>query len=69
MVLEATWGWYWAADLLEEMEARVHLAHPLGIKGYQNRRVKNDEKDAELLADLLRVGSLPEGLDRSTRVA
>lgn len=61
VVLEATWGWYWAADLLEEMGARVHLAHPLGIQGYQNRRVKNDEKDAELLADLLRVGSLPEG--------
>ena len=61
VVLKATWGWYWAADLLEEMGATVHLAHPLGIQGYQNRRVKNDEKDAELLADLLRLGSLPEG--------
>jgi len=61
VVLEATWGWYWAAELLTDMGARVHLAHPLGIKGYQNRRVKNDERDATLLADLLRVGSLPEG--------
>jgi len=61
VVMEATWGWYWAADVLEEMGARVHLAHPLGIKGYQNRRVKNDDHDATLLADLLRLGSLPEG--------
>lgn len=61
VVLEATWGWYWAADVLQEMGCGVHLAHPLGVKGYQNRRVKNDERDASLLADLLRLGSLPEG--------
>ena len=39
----------------------MHLAHPLAIGGYRNRRVKNDERDATLLADLLRMGSLPEG--------
>ena len=60
VVLEATWGWYWAADVLQDMGCRVHLAHPLGVKGFENRRVKNDEKDATLLADLLRMGSLPE---------
>jgi len=61
VVLEATWGWYWAADVLSEAGCRVHLAHPLGVKGFQNRRVKNDDRDATLLADLLRMGSLPEG--------
>jgi transposase len=61
VVIEATWGWYWAADVLAEAGCRVHLAHPLGVKGYQNRRVKNDDRDATLLADLLRMGSLPEG--------
>jgi len=60
VVIEATWGWYWAADVLADMGARVHLAHPLGIKGFENRRVKNDLKDATLLADLLRMGRLPE---------
>src|SRR5436190_17592304 len=30
VVLEATFGWYWAADVLAELGARVHLAHPLG---------------------------------------
>ena len=60
VVLEATYGWYWAADVLTEAGARVHLAHPLGIKGFAYRRVKNDERDAADLADLLRMGRLPE---------
>jgi transposase len=60
VVLEATYGWYWAADTLEEAGAEVHLAHPLGVKAFSYRRVKNDEKDAADLADLLRMGRLPE---------
>ena len=60
VVIEAAWGWYWIADLLSDAGFEVHLAHPLGVAGYRNRRVKNDEKDAILLADLLRMGSLPE---------
>jgi pheromone shutdown protein TraB len=31
VVLEAAYGWYWAADVLAELGARVHLAHPLGV--------------------------------------
>jgi transposase len=60
VVLEATYGWYWAADVLEAAGADVHLAHPLGVKAFTYRRVKNDEKDAADLADLLRMGRLPE---------
>jgi transposase len=41
VVLEATYGWYWAVETLQQLGARVHLAHPLGIKGFTNRRVKN----------------------------
>lgn len=41
-VLEATYGWYWAADALAELGATVHLAHPLGVKAFSYRRVKND---------------------------
>jgi transposase len=61
VVLEATYGWYWAADALAEAGATVHLAHPLGIKGFTTRRVKNDWRDAADLADLLRMDRLPEG--------
>ena len=60
VAIEATVGWYWAVDVLEELGAGVHLAHPLGIKTFENRRVKNDRVDAWLLADLLRMGRLPE---------
>lgn len=60
VVLEATWGWYWAADVIARAGGRVHLAHPLGVAGFENRRVKNDRIDARLLADLLRMGRLPE---------
>lgn len=60
VVLEATYGWYWAADALAEAGANVHLAHPLGGKAFEVRRVKNDLRDAADLADLLRMGRLPE---------
>src|SRR6201995_5925920 len=42
VVLEATYGWYWAADTLAAAGAEVHLAHPLGVKGFAYRRVKDD---------------------------
>jgi hypothetical protein len=32
VVLEATYGWYWAVDALQAGGANVHLAHPLGVK-------------------------------------
>jgi len=60
VVLEATYGWYWAVDALQAAGASVHLAHPLGVKAFAYRRVKNDLRDAADLADLLRMGRLPE---------
>jgi len=59
IALEATYGWYWANDLLEAEGARVHLVHPLGLH-WDSRRVKNDERDATELANRLRRGDLPE---------
>jgi transposase len=60
VVLEATYGWYWAVDALQAAGAHVHLAHPLGVKAFEYRRVKNDVRDAADLADLLRMGRLAE---------
>jgi transposase len=60
VVLEATYGWYWAADVLAAAGAEVRLARPLGVKAFSYRRVKNDERDAADLADLARMGRLPE---------
>jgi transposase len=59
VVLEATYGWYWAVDLLQGIGVEVHLAHPLGLN-WGNRRRKDDHLDARDLADLLRLGRLPE---------
>jgi transposase len=60
VVLEATYGWYRAVDALQTAGAHVHLAHPLGVKAFSYRRVKNDVRDATDLADLLRMHRLPE---------
>jgi transposase len=60
VVLEASYGWYWAADALAEAGAEVLLAHPLGVKAFSYRRVKNDVRDAYDLADLARMGRLPQ---------
>jgi transposase len=60
VVLEAAYGWYWAADVLRDLGASTHLAHPSGVKAFSCRRVKNDVWDATDLADLLRMGRLPE---------
>lgn len=59
VVIEATGGWYWAADVIEDCGARLHLSHPKG-NDWGHRRVKNDVRDAEDLADLLRLGRLAE---------
>jgi transposase len=59
VVLEATYGWYWAADVINECGGELHLAHPLG-NNWGHRRVKNDERDATDLVDLLRMGRLAE---------
>lgn len=59
VVIEATYGWYWAVDLLQSLGARVHLANPNALN-WGDRRVKNDVADATDLADMLRMGRLPE---------
>ena len=41
VVLEATYGWYWAVDALQAGGAHVHLAHPLGAPALSNRFTSN----------------------------
>jgi transposase len=61
VAIEATYGWYWAVDALLAARFEVHLAHPYGMKAMRARkRVKTDPRDAYELANLLRLGSLPE---------
>lgn len=60
VALEATYGWEWLADLLEDAGFALHLAHPLRTRAIAAARVKTDAVDARTLAQLLRAGLLPE---------
>jgi transposase len=59
VVIEATYGWYWAVQLLQDLGATVHLANPKALN-WSDRRVKNDVNDATDLAQMLRMHHLPE---------
>src|SRR5258708_26057400 len=41
VVLEATYGWYWAADTLAAAAAEEHLAEPLWGKAITHRRCQH----------------------------
>jgi transposase len=60
VALEATYGWEWLAELLQDAGYDVHLAHPLRTRAIAAARVKTDAIDAKTLAHLLRTGMLPE---------
>jgi transposase len=59
VAIEATYGWYWAVDVLQAQGANVHLVHPNGL-AWDDRRVKNDYRDCCELLKRLRLGELPE---------
>src|SRR5258705_10312880 len=61
VVLEATYGWYWAVDVLHACGARVHFAHPLGVKGFRYRRGTKDICAPALPLPLLGIGRRPQG--------
>jgi transposase len=60
IALEATYGWEWLADVLQDAGYELHLAHPLRTKAIASARVKTDAVDARTLAHLLRADLLPE---------
>src|SRR5215204_1254662 len=60
IAVEATYGWEWLAELLQDAGYELHLAHPLRTKAIASARVKTDAVDARTLAHLLRAELLPE---------
>ena len=61
IVVESTFNWYWLVDLLIEEGYKVHLANPAGIQQYKGMKYRDDKDDAFWLAEMLRLGILPEG--------
>jgi transposase len=61
IVVESTYNWYWLVDGLMEEGYRVHLANPSAIQQYVGLKHADDKHDAFWLAEMLRLGILPEG--------
>ena len=61
IAVESTFNWYWLVDGLKENGYRVHLANPSAIKQYEGLKHSDDARDAFHLAQLLKLGILPEG--------
>jgi transposase len=61
VVIESTYNWYWLVDGLMDAGYRVHLANTTAIKKYEGLKYSGDFADAAYLAQLLRLGLLPEG--------
>jgi transposase len=61
VVVESTFNWYWLVDLLMGAGYKSHLANPAAIQKYTGLKHSNDIHDAFWLAEMLRLGILPEG--------
>lgn len=61
VVVESTYGWYWLADTLSSLKnVDMKLANTKLVKKMTNSDKKTDKIDATFLANLSRVGMLPE---------
>jgi transposase len=62
VVLEAGLNWGMVYDLFESLDSvkRIALAHPPRVKAIAAAKIKTDKIDARILAQLLRVGMIPE---------
>lgn len=61
IAVESTYNWYWLVDGLMEEGYKVHLANPSAIQQYTGLKHADDQHDAFWLAEMLRLGILPEG--------
>lgn len=60
VVVEPVENCYWFIRQLGTSMGGVHVANPIRVRLIAESRLKNDRIDARILADLLRVGYLPE---------
>lgn len=61
MAVESTYNWYWLVDGLMDHGYTVHLVHTAAIPQYDGLKHGDDHTDALHLAQLMRLGLLPEG--------
>ena len=61
IAVESTYNWYWLVDILMAEGYEVHLANPSAIQKYKGLKHADDRHDAFWLAEMLKLGILPEG--------
>ena len=61
IAVESTFNWYWLVDALMEAGYQVRLANPAAIQKYKGLKHSDDSSDAQWLAEMLRLGILPQG--------
>jgi transposase len=59
-VVESTGGWYWLAEVLEELDVELTLAHATRLKAISAAKVKTDKVDSDILALLLHANLIPK---------
>ena len=59
-VIEAGRNWGMMYDLLEELDIKTVVAHPLKTRAIADAKIKSDSIDAKTLAHLLRADLIPE---------
>lgn len=60
VAIEATFGWPWIADLLEQFELSPKLTHAPAFRTLVKHRAKGDRCDSDRLAEFQLLGLLPE---------
>lgn len=61
VVVESTYNWYWLVDGLKDAGIDVRLCNPAKAKRYDGLKYSDDFTDARWLAEMRRLGILPQG--------
>lgn len=61
IAVESTYNWYWLIDGLQGAGYKARLANPAAMEQYNGLKNTDDETDAIFLAEMSRLGILPEG--------
>jgi transposase len=61
VAVESTYNWYWLVDGLREVGFDVRLVNTAAVKQYEGLKHGDDFSDGKHLAQLLRLGILPQG--------
>jgi transposase len=60
VAVESTYNWYWFVDGLRDQGVPVAMANPAQLGAYKGVKETNDYTDARWLAELARLGVVPE---------